>query len=387
MEKRITTFLGILIACALLSLQSIIVFKMCHLQKKIESLQMERLSEVASESSLVAVLQNSNPESILLLGDSISDNNGAWNHISSQEQREKEGFRLILADSEEGSIYEDNPDSMGWSWYFRQYMLENTSITTFHNNAIGGKSAKWFNAHKELIIPQYYDIIVVMLGTNDRWDCTTVEEFQKEYGELLAYAANHCQYLQVLAPIPAFTEQRTDGPNLNIQQIAESIVLICKANGYSFVNLYESLPTYAEKHGMALEEFYFGDVHPSPSGHQHLWNAIAEELELNHPPDNPQETFNILDAISLGANREDITETTLLSAQMHGQSIFPQGISLYWFFQTPFINGAPETGVIVTYKYSNTMGKQIFRARDEDYVRIRYVNEGSWGPWQVADFE
>lgn len=58
------------------------------------------------------------------------------------------GGRLII-DTGDEAHYEKPQDQQGWVKHFRSYLLENTSVTVVHNAAINGKSAKWFNAHKE----------------------------------------------------------------------------------------------------------------------------------------------------------------------------------------------------------------------------------------------
>ena len=210
MRSREKLIIFTLFVCVLLSGAAAIynAFTVRRLQKDIEFIRQDELSEAYASENFAAGLRNEEIESILLVGDSISDNNGASGHIYEQEQRRDAGCRLILSDEEEGAYYEDSPDARGWGWHFRNYLLENTSATTFHNNAIGGKSAKWFNAHREQAIPQDYDAIIVMLGTNDRRTCADVDEFYREYGEFLAYAADHCEYLQVFAPSPRFIPLR-----------------------------------------------------------------------------------------------------------------------------------------------------------------------------------
>lgn len=358
-----------------------------RVQSDIDSIRrIESQGYIPLRENFAAALRGGEIKSVLLLGDSISDNNGAWNHIFGQSERAEAGCRLILTDGEEGSYYEDNPDAKGWSWFFRTYLLENTSVTVFHNNAIGGKSAKWFNACKEQAIPQDYDAIVVMLGTNDRWFCDTPEEFRKEYGELLAYAAERCQYLQVLAPIPAFPEEGGTQMNMDSRQIAETVMSLCGEMGYPACDLYHALPEYAARQGIPMEGIYFGGVHPSPAGHEELWRLIAWQLGLPAPENGDLESLDIMNAVSIGQNREDISQSTPLSAQTDGRDIFPRGVSLYYLFDSVFIEGAPDVGTVVTYRYDSVSGKQIFRARDVDYQAVRRTQGDGWGPWQILDF-
>ena len=163
--------------------------------------------------------------------------------------------------------------------FFRDYLLENTSVTEFHNNAIDGKSAKWGNAHKEQWISRDYDAIFVMLGTNDRWDCRNEAEFYTEYSQFLDYAARHCTYLTVLVPTPAVPT--LDPLNMDSRQIADTVVTLCENNGYSYINLYLDLLNYTASLNLSLEDILHDGTHPSPSGYLRLWRLIASELKLN----------------------------------------------------------------------------------------------------------
>lgn len=149
-------------------------------------------------------LQRGAVQSILVIGDSISDGNTDDGCVWGQDEREALGCRLILTEEDGSCFYENALDSQGWVKFLRA-QAEAAGASVFHNDAISGMSAKWFNAHKELLFTEQdrYDAIFVMLGTNDRTACQTGEEFRAEYGELLAYVAARCEYLTVLVPIPA----------------------------------------------------------------------------------------------------------------------------------------------------------------------------------------
>lgn len=164
----------------------------------------EQLSLFERQSDFADALRAGEIRSILVVGDSISDGNTDDGCVWGQDEREALGCRLILTDENGNRYYENAPDSQGWVKFLRA-KAEAAGASVFHNDAIGGMSAKWFNAHKELLFTEQdrYDAIFVMLGTNDRTAYQTGEEFRAEYGELLAYVAARCEYLTVLVPIPA----------------------------------------------------------------------------------------------------------------------------------------------------------------------------------------
>lgn len=353
------------------------------LQREIGPLRQERTAEGGpSAAAFVNALRNGEIESVLILGDSISDGNGDNGCIYSQSERAELGLRPILTDGEE-TFYENAPQSQGWVRYFRDFLLENTSVSVFHNNAIGGKSAKWFNAHKEQAVSRDYDAIIVMLGTNDRWAHHNTKEFYVEYAALLSYLESRCGYLQVLTPVPAFHPAGADG-GLTIRQIADTVLALCADKGYSCIDLYDAFLKHARTSGMPLECFYYGGTHPNPRGYLAMWRLIAGEFGLILDMGDTYDMESCYDIVSIGDNREEVTEEAQLYDTFQGKDIYPPGISFYWS-GGPFITGSEYGGPIVTYRYESGGGKQIGRRMSPDrYDMIRRAgDDGIWGEWQV----
>lgn len=319
----------------------------------------------------------------MVIGDSISDGNGDRGYISDHQVRAENGCRKIL--SADGATYYEGPaDGQGWVKYFRDYLLTYTAVETVDNNAIGGKSAKWGNAHREGWISQEYDAIFVMLGTNDRWDCLNPEEFYTEYAQLLAYAASRCSYLTVLTPIPAFTSYEDPKP-MDTRQIADTVLDLCANNGYPCINLYLGLMQYAMLEGRPLDEYFLGGTHPNPTGYLALWRLIANELGLNLDIGDLYDKTSVSEVYDIGVNRGDISEHTPLTAESAGHAVFPIGISIYCttdVFQADVKYG----GTIVTYRYASGGGYQIFKPFYYGYDFIRYAGaDGSWGEWSITN--
>lgn len=294
----------------------------------------------------------------------------------------------MILESEDGIYYEKPQDQQGWVKYFRNYLLENTAVTVVHNNAIGGMSAKWFNAHKEAVVPQDYDAIVVMLGTNDRWDCSGPEEFYVEYTSLLSYLEGRCKYLQVLTPIPAFDSAAPSDTmeyHMDTRQAADTVLELCADQSYACVNLYSGLLWYAWTSGIPLDEFYLGSTHLCPSGYLHLWRCIARELGLNLEISDMYDTTLIYDIADIGGERAEITESTGLLDAFQGEDIFPFGISQYFQYSVPFVSNERCGGTVITYRYDDS-GRQIYKPQWEAYDLIRFAGEdGRWGPWYYTN--
>ena len=219
-------------------------------------------SEISRPLPAFEALKAGELESIFIIGDSISDGNCDKGCVWTQEDRAERGYRLILTDENGESYYENPVESQGWVKYLRA-AAENNGVTLFENDAIGGMSAKWFNAHKELLFGgrERYDAIFVMLGTNDRWNCSDPEEFHAEYGSLLSYLHERCAYLTVLTPIPSVLEIGKSMP-MDTAQVADEVCTLCVENGYDYIDCYRDFPQRAADAGLPLGYCYWGGTHP-----------------------------------------------------------------------------------------------------------------------------
>lgn len=327
--------------------------------------------------------------SVLIIGDSISDGNGDGGSYAEQSKRAELGGRLVLEAAGE-RYYEKPQDQQGWVKHFRNYLKNTSEVSVFHNGAIDGKSAKWFNAHKEQLFTDdhpRYDAIFVMLGTNDRRDCLNEKEFYTEYSQLLSYLQEKCTYLTVMTPLPTFPEENST-KNMENRQIADTVLQLCENNGYTCLNLYRGLIDYARSEGRALDEYFFAGCHPNPVGYLALWRLIADELNVNLDPvqtyDPDREVSAIVD---IGINRPEITEQTNLTDTYQGTPIFPEGVSFYAVSEA-FKSDVPYGGTLVTEKYSSGAGYQIFKPFYSGYDFVRRADvDGVFGPWSVTNRE
>lgn len=160
--------------CLTLAVLTLLLCIACGWTKPVSLPEEDAISEVPAltrDLPVAKALQRGAVQSILVVGDSISDGNTDDGCIWSQEDRAAAGNRLILTDENGNCFYENAPDSQGWVKFLRA-KAEAAGASVFHNDAISGMSAKWFNAHKELLFAEQdrYDAIFVMLGTNDRTD-------------------------------------------------------------------------------------------------------------------------------------------------------------------------------------------------------------------------
>lgn len=354
-------------------------------QRQLEALTAVGVQVPPSErhSGFAAALRAGEVQSVLIIGDSISDGNGDGGTYIDQDERRELGGRLII-DTGDEAHYEKPQDQQGWVKHFRGYLLENTSVTVVHNAAINGKSAKWFNAHKELLFTEQdcYDAIFVMLGTNDRTACQTGEEFRAEYGELLAYVAARCEYLTVLVPIPAIYDPTDTVKNLNSAEIAENVRTLCGEAGYDFIDCYKDFPQMAADLGLPLGSLYWGGTHPNAVGYRTLWTAIA------HEPEGTAQPEDFASVTCLGGNREDLSgDTAPGDVNGAGEALYPLGVSWYYTWNT-FTPALPYGAFLETHREADGSAVQYARSnkyQPSEFSLVRRWENGGWTDWADND--
>lgn len=254
----------------------------------------------------------------------------------------------------------------------------------FHNDAISGMSAKWFNAHKELLFAEQdrYDAIFVMLGTNDRTACQTGEEFRAEYGELLAYVAARCEYLTVLVPIPAIYTPTDTVKNMNSAEIAENVRTLCGEAGYDFIDCYKDFPQTAADLGLPLGSLYWGGTHPNAVGYRTLWTAIA------HEPMGTAQPEDFASVTCIGCNRDDLSgETAPDAMDASGDPLYPLGISWYFTWHD-FTSTLPHGAFIETHRAADGSAVQYARTdkyQPTEFSLVRRWENGGWTDWADND--
>src|SRR5690606_34705311 len=79
---------------------------------------------------------------------------------------------IIFTDPMDSTVYrESNNTADNWANNFRNVLQSLNPSVTYQKWAIGGKSTKWFNARIRTVTTSE-DVVIVMLGSNDRWDCS-----------------------------------------------------------------------------------------------------------------------------------------------------------------------------------------------------------------------
>lgn len=216
---------------------------------------------------------------IKLLGDSITHGFGGVGYEMSGEPIVKE--------------FKRNPDGYCWANLFKKHMEENFNCRVT-NNACTGTDIQFILENAETLIDDEDDIIICMIGTNNRHqffedgEKRTPEE-QKKYvyknilllDDLMKKTGKDYIFM---ANIPASEANEKDGENywrhIHMRDINDLYVKASFERKFPLVTLYPLFLEYCEAKGISFELLLKDGLHPNNEGYRIMYNIIMKEFGL-----------------------------------------------------------------------------------------------------------
>ncbi|MEK5026346.1 GDSL-type esterase/lipase family protein [Paenibacillus sp. FSL M7-1046] len=201
-------------------------------------------------------------------GDSITVGQGAVGHNVPPSNP------VIYTDGTE-TFREGDYTCRCWVNQFREYIPG----IQFVNAGIGGKSAKWANAHKAHWVEDDEDVVFVMLGTNDRWDSANLEEFKTNLEQFLSYVKARSNLMIVMTA--TLTLNDSDGYYFGRREVDRVISQVCLENCYPHISHYRELLKQTNLKRTQLNSVLeTSGSHPIDGGHKIIWQSLQQALGL-----------------------------------------------------------------------------------------------------------
>ena len=226
-----------------------------------------------------SVLKSKSNAKIKLLGDSITHGVGGsgW---------QQNGDVIV-------SGWAESPDSFCWANMFRDRMREKYGATVV-NKACTGTRVEFIIEHFGTLVDSDDDIIVCMIGTNNRHQKMSSGEKMTREAMLENLYENikklHVMLLDTKIPvifmanIPASEKNEQDGTDfwriLHMCDINELYKRFSKESGAPLVSLYDAFSAYCEKNEITVDSLLCDGLHPNDEGYRVMFNIIVEAFEV-----------------------------------------------------------------------------------------------------------
>ncbi len=221
-----------------------------------------------------SVLENKKSPKIKLLGDSITHGVGG----SGWEQK---GEVIVTG-------WAMSPDSFCWANMFRDHMKEKYGAIVV-NKACTGTKVEFIIEHFNTLVDTDDDLIVCMIGTNNRHQNmssgekmtreTMLENFYGNVKKLYSMLLDTKIPVIFMANIPASAKNEQDGTDfwriLHMCDINDTYKKFANESGATLVSLYDAFSEYCANNGVPVNSLLCDGLHPNDEGYKVMYDLIT----------------------------------------------------------------------------------------------------------------
>lgn len=225
-----------------------------------------------SVKSAVAEIVSTSGKRVKLIGDSITAGMGGTGYNATASG----GGQQIY-----GTVYQ-NVAGHCWANTLKAFWEGSFANVTVINNGWSGQSSKEINMYWEYLVDPSDDIIVCMIGTNDRNTVgRTLAQYIEYLNQIVQRAKLAGQKIILMSPIPASVANENQATiNFHMEDVEHAIRFVTQQNGVPFLNLYRKYIEYCDQHNITVDSLLLDGLHPNDTGYDVLFELITNEFDI-----------------------------------------------------------------------------------------------------------
>lgn len=257
-------------------------------------LYMKNLIQNNSINHIVGLIRSGEITKIKVIGDSITHGVGGTGF----QQTYGDGKVICIVDALNGSSgysFKVNTKGACWANSFKKYIETKYPYVSVNCWGTRGMSAhSWLsrghtenNVFKnclEQLITDEDELVILMIGTNDRSQGANIEEFALNMTTIINYILGKGKKLLLMSSLPASLSNENDGTqHFHMEDVNN---LLCNfSNNYNlwFVSLYNEVNKYLRNTGTSLNSILGDGLHPNDAGYDLMYKLLLEALGFGVP--------------------------------------------------------------------------------------------------------
>lgn len=257
-------------------------------------LYMKNLIQNNSIHHLVGLIRSGEITKIKVIGDSITHGVGGTGF----QVDYGDGKVICVIDAMSGSngvSFKVNTKGECWANSFKKYIETKYPYVTVNCWGTRGMSAhSWLtrghtenNVFKncvEQLITDEDELVICMIGTNDRSQGANIEEFNLNMTTIINYILGKGKKLLLMSSLPASLSNEDDGTqHFHMEDVNNSLCNF--ANNYNlwFVSLYNEVNKYLRNSKTSLNSILGDGLHPNDEGYNLMYELLLENLGFGVP--------------------------------------------------------------------------------------------------------
>ena len=222
--------------------------------------------------SAVAEIVRTDGIKVKLIGDSITAGMGGTGYDATASG----GGQQIY-----GTVYQ-NVAGHCWANSIKAFWEGSFSNVTVVNNGWSGQSSKEINLYWQYLVDNTDDIIVCMIGTNDRNTIgRTLADYIEYLDQIVSRALLAGQKIVLMSPIPASVANENQATiNFHMEDVEHAIRFVTEKRGVPFLNLYRKFIEYCDLHNVTIDSLLLDGLHPNDTGYDVIFDIITNTFDI-----------------------------------------------------------------------------------------------------------
>lgn len=210
---------------------------------------------------------------IKLIGDSITHGVGGTGFAMDGD--------LII---QQNGTYYRNPNGYCWANLLTA-QLESEFNCVVTNNGVKGRTTTYFVENVDVLVGDDNDIVICMLGTNNRGTQELADSIIGDIQFLYDYCYDRGQKFIIMASSPASNTDES-AKYIHMDDVNHYLHAVATKNRIGFIDVYSQFYNYAWYRGIDFTTLLADGLHPNDAGYYVMYRIIAEALGVPAKPEN-----------------------------------------------------------------------------------------------------
>lgn len=242
--------------------------------------------------------ESATTKTVMLLGDSITQGYGSTGFVSYSEvidgvtysvRGNGPDYPYADPDYQTGTflyqsgtrIWYEALDGAGWGQLLKDYWESKFDCNVLNYGMTGINTGDFSGFLNTLVLPSNADIVILMIGTNDR-SSRTLSSYYTNLKSIGSSIINSGKKLIIMAPIPASVANEEDPTrNFHLEDAEHICCKVASELNCNFISLYELFMDYCELTGITIDSLLGDGLHPNDNGYEVMFKLITKETKLN----------------------------------------------------------------------------------------------------------
>jgi lysophospholipase L1-like esterase len=221
------------------------------------------------QSVMSKLVKSDTPINVKLLGDSITQGMGGTGFAQDGE--------LIWTSWQSWYV---NTNGHCWANSLKDYFQEKFNCVV-KNYGMSGIGSTHILEAIDTIVEDDDDIIILMIGTNDRNNSPGMgssTNLVSNLNSIVDYVTGKGKEIILMSSIPSSITNETDNKNFHMEDVDHIIMKVASENNMEYVSVYKQFIDYCDNKSVTIDSLLTDGIHPNDAGYDVMFSLICHTL-------------------------------------------------------------------------------------------------------------